>query len=77
MNHLLANKEKHQIIFFILVMWSSSEVTMQLTLVTMASAVEYLRELNKAAEVDIENSKPLKWYLRSTELVFKQVKSTS
>lgn len=38
-----------------------------------ASAVEYLRELNKIAEVEIEISKPLKWYLRSTELVFKQV----
>ena len=34
---------------------------------------EYLKELNSSAEVEIDFSKPLKLYLRSTELVFKQV----
>lgn len=34
---------------------------------------DYLRGLTEAAEVEIDLSKPLKLYIRSTELVFKQV----
>lgn len=34
---------------------------------------EYIKALNSSADVEIDLSKPLKLYLRSTELVFKQV----
>lgn len=34
---------------------------------------EYVESLNTRAEVQVEPHKPLKWYARSADLVFKQV----
>jgi hypothetical protein len=34
---------------------------------------EYVESLNGRAEVQVEPHKPLKWYARSADLVFKQV----
>lgn len=39
----------------------------------LPSFSEYIKELNSSADVEIDLSKPLKLYFRSTELVFKQV----
>lgn len=41
----------------------------------MPSFTEYIKGLNASADIEIDLSKPLKLYLRSTELVFKQVKN--
>ena len=39
----------------------------------LPSFAEYIKGLNSSADVEIDLHKPLKLYLRSTELVFKQV----
>lgn len=36
---------------------------------------EYVESLNNRAEVQVEPHKPLKWYARSADLVFKQVRA--
>lgn len=40
---------------------------------SLPSFSDYFKNLNSLAEIQIDLSKPLKLYLRSAELVFKQV----
>jgi hypothetical protein len=41
---------------------------------SLPTFVDYLRSLNTSSEIEIDITKPLKFYLRSSEMVFKQVK---